>query len=90
MCSCAPRRLCAVEAQRPAATLPSRAHKATTEDLAAQVERTNLTATILKDLVRPDGTFHDLIEILGRLAFAVNLDIALELHRGAEHFEGTG
>ena len=61
-----------------------------TEDLAAQVERANLTATILKDLVGPDGAFHDLIEILGRLAFAVDLDIALELHRGAEHFEGTG
>ena len=61
-----------------------------TEEVARQIELTDLAPAVVQDLGGADGAADELVEIFGRFILPVDLRIADEGHRGAHHVEGIG
>ena len=59
-----------------------------TEEVAGQVELADLAATVVQKLGGSHCSADELVEILGRLVFPVDLRVAGERHWSAHHVEG--
>jgi len=57
------------------------------EDVAGHVESLDLAAAVSEDLVDADRSADHLVEVLGRFALAVDLLVAGEIHRCADHVD---
>ena len=50
------------------------------EHVAREIKGADLPAAIVQDLGRAHGPGHDLVDVVGGLAFAVDFAVALEVH----------
>ena len=60
------------------------------EHVARQVERADLAAAVVEDLVGAHRAADDLVDVIGRLVLAVDLGVAGERHRRAHQLDRAG
>src|SRR6516162_7157752 len=60
-----------------------------TEDIAGEVKTADLATAVVQHPVGPHRAGNDLVEVFGRLVFAVNFNIAGKAHRCAHQTKGA-